>query len=134
MDNSYLDVLQNYNATVKKADKDLEELKKGIIDEETDDIIIYVKRVDNPTYEKVFDVDFISYEYVDTLLYANITNALNIVKENKALTMANINQELLSEISKSVEINRIMLSEDLREDEELMQLIGGVITIILLLC
>ena len=130
MDNSYLDVLQSYNASVKKADKTIDELKKGIIDEETDDIIIHIKKIDNPTYEKVFDVDFISYEYVDTLLYANITNALNIVKENKALTMANISQELLNEISKSVTINRVMLSDDIKDNEEFMELIGSVITLV----
>ena len=65
--------------------------------------------------------------------FDNITNALNIVKESKALTMANIDQELLSQISKSVEINRVMLSEDLKEDEELMQLIGSIITFVFII-
>ena len=130
MDNSYLDTLQSYNATVKKADKTLEELKKGIIDEETDDIIIYIRMEETPTYEKVFDVDFISYEYVDTLLYANIVNALNIVKENVALSMANISQELLNEIGALVPINRVMLSDDIKENEEFMELIGSVITLV----
>ncbi len=129
MNNSYLDILQNYNATVKKADKDIEEIKNGIIDEETDDIIIHIKKVEEPTLERVFDVDFISYEYVDAVLYTNIVNGLNAVKENEALSMANISQELLSKIGKSVEINRVMLSDDIKEDEEFMELIGSLITI-----
>ena len=130
MENSYFDSLQSYNATVVKSDKTLDELKQGIIDEESDDIIINIKKVEEVTYENVFDVDFISFEYVDTLMYANIVNAINTVKEDRALEMANISQELLSSITKNVEINRIMLSDDIKDNEEFMELIGGVITLV----
>lgn len=130
MENSYFDSLQSYNATVVKSDKTLEELKQDIIDEESDDIIINIKKVEEVTYENVFDVDFISFEYVDTLMYANIVNAINTVKEDRALEMANISQELLSSITKNVEINRVMLSDDIKDNEEFMELIGGVITLV----
>lgn len=130
MENSYFDSLQSYNATVVKSDKTLDELKQGIIDEESDDIIINIKKVEEVTYETVFDVDFISFEYVDTLMYANIVNAINTVKEDRALEMANISQELLSSITKNVEINRVMLSDDIKDNEEFMELIGGVITLV----
>ena len=130
MENSYFDSLQSYNATVVKSDKTLDELKQGIIDEESDDIIINIKKVEEVTYENVFDVDFISFEYVDTLMYANIVNAINTVKEDRALEMANISQELLSSITKNVEINRVMLSDDIKDNEEFMELIGGVITLV----
>ena len=130
MENSYFDSLQSYNATVVKSDKTLDELKKDIIDEESDDIIINIKKVEEVTYENVFDVDFISFEYVDTLMYANIVNAINTVKEDRALEMANISQELLSSITKNVEINRVMLSDDIKDNEEFMELIGGVITLV----
>ena len=130
IDNSFFDSLENYNATVMKSDKTLDELKQDIIDEESDDIIINIKNIEEVTYEKVFDVDFISFEYVDTLLYANIVNAINTVKENRALEMANISQELLSEITKDVEINRVMLSDDIKDNEEFMELIGGVVTLV----
>ena len=130
IDNSFFDSLENYNATVMKSDKTLDELKQDIIDEESDDIIINIKNIEEVTYEKVFDVDFISSEYVDTLLYANIVNAINTVKENRALEMANISQELLSEITKDVEINRVMLSDDIKDNEEFMELIGGVVTLV----
>ena len=130
MENSYFDSLQSYNATVVKSDKTLDELKQDIIDEESDDIIINIKKVEEVTYENVFDVDFISFEYVDTLMYANIVNAINTVKEDRALEMANISQELLSSITKNVEINRIMLSDDIKDNEEFMELIGGVITLV----
>ena len=129
MDNSYLDVLKNYNAEVKKADKSLEKLKSEIHDEEKKDIIINITSVEEVTYENMFNVDFISYEYVDTLLYQNIYNGLNIVKKNRALSMAGIDQSLLDEINNSITVNRIILNEDIKENEEFMELIGAVITI-----
>ena len=130
MDNSYLDVLQNYNAEVKLADKNIEELKEEIKEDEKKDIIIHVKRIDEPTYEKVFDIDLISFEYVDAVLYQNIFSALNVTKENMALSMAGIDQSVLDQIYKNIEINRVILSEEAKEDEEFLQLIGSVITIV----
>jgi ABC-2 type transport system permease protein len=44
--------------------------------------------------------------------------------------MANIDQELLDDIYKEVSINRVMLSDDVKENEEFMQLIGSVITLV----
>ena len=130
MDKSYLDVLENYHADVKKADKTIDELKEYIKEEKSKDIIINFKNYNEQSYEKVFDVEFISYEYVDALLYQDIVNAVNTTKANKALLIANIDQTTLDEIYKNVEINRVILSEDAREDEEFMQLIGSVITIV----
>ena len=129
MDNSYLDVLQTYNAKVSKSDKTYEELKENIINEETKDIIVRFTKVDEPTYENVFNVDFASYEYVDTILYQNISSAVNTTKVNEAMKLANIDKELLEKIYKGVELNRIILNEDVKEDEEFMELIGAVITI-----
>ena len=126
----YLDVLQNYNAEVKLADKNIEELKEEIKEDEKKDIIIHVKRIDEPTYEKVFDIDLISFEYVDAVLYQNIFSALNVTKENMALSMAGIDQSVLDQIYKNIEINRVILSEEAKEDEEFLQLIGSVITIV----
>ena len=130
MENSYLEILDNYNAKVSVSDKSLEELEKNIKAEETKDIIIHIKKIEEETYEHMFDVDFISYEYVDTILYQNIFGALNIVKENKALSMAGIEQSTLDEIYKSVEINRVILNDEAKEDEEFMEIVGGVITIV----
>ena len=130
MKNSYLDVLNNYNSKVSKADKSLKELKKHIKDEETKDIILHVTRVENPTYESIFNVEFISYEKVDTILYTNIVSAINTVKISESMKLANIDQELLNSVNKSVPIKRIMLNEDAKEDEEFMELIGSVITIV----
>ncbi|MBR4178815.1 MAG: ABC transporter permease [Bacilli bacterium] len=129
MGNSYLEALKTYNAKVEKSDKSFDELKEEIIKEEKKDIIIKFTPVENPTYENVFNVDFASYEYVDTILYQNISSAVNTTKVNEAMKLANIDKELLEQIYKGVELNRIILNEDVKEDEEFMELIGAVITI-----
>ena len=129
IDNSYLDILKNYNATVVKADKSLEELKGFIKEEENDDIILNITKVDTPTYENVFNCELISYDKIDTILYTNIVNAVNTTKIGRAMIIANIDQELLSSVYKNVEIKRVMLNEDAKENEEFMELIGSIITI-----
>ena len=129
MSHSYLDVLENYNAKVSKSDKTVEELKEDIIKDETKDIVIYIKEIENVSFEKVFDVELISFEYIDTVLYQNISNALNTTKANQALKLAGIEEKTLDEVYKNVEINRVILSEDLKENEEFMELIGAVVTI-----
>ena len=129
INNSYLDILENYNSKVQKTDKSLEELEGVIKAEETKDIILHITPVEEKTYENIFNVDFISYEKVDTILYTNIVSAINTVKISEAMKLANINKELLASVNKSVEINRVMLNEDAKENEEFMELIGAVITI-----
>ncbi len=129
MDESYVDVLENYNAKVSVSDKSFDELKNYIKEEETKDIIIHFTKVDEVTYENVFGVEFISYEYVDSLLYTEIVNAINVTKVEKALIIANIDQATLDKINQGVNVQRVMLSDDVKEDEEFMELIGGVITI-----
>lgn len=133
MENSYLDVLENYNAKVVKPEKSLDELKEEIIKDETNDIIVYIKEIEDVSFEKVFDVEFISFEYVDSVLYQNITNALNTTKANAALKLASIDQSTLDEVYKGVEINRVILSEDVKEDEEFMELIGSIVTIVFII-
>lgn len=133
MENSYLDVLENYNAKVVKPEKSLDELKEEIIKDETNDIIVYIKEIEDVSFEKVFDVEFISFEYVDSVLYQNIINALNTTKANAALKLASIDQSTLDEVYKGVKINRVILSEDIKEDEEFMELIGSIVTIVFII-
>lgn len=130
MSNSYLDVLENYNAEVVETDKTLDELKENITKEETKDIIVYFKEIEDVSFEKVFDVEFISYEYIDGVLYQNLLNAVNTTKANAALKLASIDQSTLDEVYKGVEVNRVILSEDVKEDEEFMELIGSIVTIV----
>ncbi len=130
MKNSYLDILDNYNTEIKKSDKKVSELKKEIIKDESDDIIVYITKSDSKGIDKIFNAEIISYDYVDTVLYQNIINALNTVKSNLALEKSNIDQNTLNDVYKSVEVKRTLLDENLNENEELMEKIGGIIIII----
>lgn len=122
----YFDALESYNAKLEKSDKSVEELKNIILEENSKDIVVNIKY----DYENVFDVDFISYEYVDQLLYQSITNALNVVKVNEAIKRSNISEEVLAKIYETVKINRILLNENLDENKELVEKIGGVVSLL----
>ena len=52
VDNSFLNILDNYNASIEKSSDSVDDLKKEIIDKESSDIIINITNIDNPTYEK----------------------------------------------------------------------------------
>ena len=129
MDNSYLDILQNYNAKVSKSDKSYDELKENIIKEKSKEIIIRFTNVEEQSLENIFNVEISSYEYVDAILYQNIASAVNSTKVNEAMRIANIDQSVLEKIYKGVELKRVILNKDVKEDEEFMELIGSVITI-----
>ncbi len=122
----YLDVLDSYNAKIEKSDKDIKTLEEDIKKDETKDIIVEIIKDD----EKIFKAKIISYEYMDQLLYQNISNALNTVKVAEAMKKANISQELLNKINENIDIERVLLNEDLDENQELMEQIGGIIIII----
>ena len=122
---NYLDLMDSDTKLVK-SDKSLNELKETIKNDETNDIIIDIKN-DN---EKVFNIDFISYEYVDQLMYQSLVNVLNTVKVNEAIKRSNISTSELQKIYESVNINRIILNEELDENSELIEQIGGVVSII----
>ena len=125
----YIDVLESYNAVLEKSDKSVEELKNAIIEENNSDIVVNIKY----DYENVFDVDIISYEYVDQLLYQNITNALNVVKISEAIKRSDISEEVLAKIYETVKINRILLNENLDENKELIEEIGGIISLLFIM-
>lgn len=118
----------NYKLDVIDSKDSLDELKEEIIKEEKDDIIIYIKSSDN-----TFDVEIMSYEYIDTILYQGIVTSLNTVKSNVALLNSGIDLEILENVYKEVEIERVFLNDNLKENEELMELIGTVLIIIFIL-
>ena len=127
MDANYIEILNNYNAEISLYEKSFEELKESIIKDETKDIIIHIKRSGEVSYDNVFDAEFISYGYVDALLYNNILTALNTTKRSIALKEANISQDLLDVIDKEVEVERVLLNEDLDKNDELMELFGSIV-------
>ena len=125
---SYLSILDNYNAKVSLSDKTIDELKSEVKESKGNEIIINITPSDN-----IFDAEIISYDYVDTLLYQNIVNALNTTKSNEALLKSNIDLDVLNNVYKSVNVSRTILNEDLNEDEELMTFVGGILVAIFIL-
>lgn len=123
LDNNFLD---SYNAKIVKSNEKIDILKENIIKEKSTDIILNIKR----DKENIFNIDFLSYEYIDQILYQNILNALNDIKVKKAIENSNINQTFLNKIYEKVNINRILLNEDLDENQELIEKMGGIIIIV----
>ena len=72
MKSGYKDILENYNAKISKTDKTIDELKEEIIKDETKDIIINVKKIEKESLDKMFNVDMISYDYIDNILYQDL--------------------------------------------------------------
>lgn len=133
MNNSALDLLQSYNAKVSKSDKDLNTLKDEIIKDKTGDIILYITPSEKVSAESIFNAEIISFDYVDNLLYQEITSSLNTTKRNMALEMSNISDELLNSIDKSIDIKRTLLDESLNENDELIKLIGSIMILVFIL-
>lgn len=126
--NSYTSVLESYNLNISLAKDDEEKLVDKIVSEENDDIIVKITPSDN-----YFDVEIISFDYIDSILFEDINISLNNVKRNRALLESGIDLELLDNIQKNVTVVRTLLNEDLDEDSELMQTVGSLITIIFIL-
>lgn len=132
MDNSYLDALQNYNANIKKANKTVEELREEIIEDKSKDIIITICEKNIVSLDDMYDVEIISYEKINALLYQGISSSINDIKANKALELAGIDKSTLEDVNKEVEITRILLNDDAK-DEELMELVGSILMIAFIL-
>ena len=133
MNQSVFGLLENYNAKPMKADKSLEELKKEIIEEESDHIILHITNVENPSVKEIFNVEFISYGTIDTTLYQSITTALNSVKTSIALNMVDIDAQMLADINAPVAIERVLLDENADENEELTELLSTIILLVFIL-
>ncbi|MDD6272469.1 MAG: ABC transporter permease [bacterium] len=130
MNENSFNLLDSYNAKISETDKNLEDLKKEIVEEESSDIIIHIIPNEEVSIENIFSAEVISYEYIDNLLLQEINSSINQVKTQMALDMSNISDELLQSINKSVNIERVLLNEDLDPNDELMKLVGAIITII----
>lgn len=114
------DVMGNNDVEIEKADKDYETLKKEMLEDKTNDIIITI----NDTEKKV---DLTSFEYVDTVTVQLLTNALNTVKSNIALEESDIDLNELAIINTPLEISRTYLSDELDENYELMNYISSLL-------
>lgn len=133
MNQSVFSLMETYNAKPVKADKTLEELKNEIIEEESDDIVLHITMNENPSVKEIFNVQIISYGNIDTMLYQTITTSLNAVKTSIALNMVDIDEEMLANINAPVPVDRLLLDENVDENEELTEMISTLILLVFIL-
>lgn len=106
---------------------DIKKSKKEIKD--TKDILLVI----NPDDVNVFNVEFITDSYVDTVKYQAIIASLNSTKQSIALDLSGIDKEKLNGISAPIEIKRSFLSEEKTEDEENTRTLLSVASLIIAL-
>ena len=132
-DKSVLSLTQSYNAKLIKTDKSLEELKKELIEEESDHIIVHITNTEEQTIKEIFNAKIISYGKIDTVLYTALTTTLDQAKTTIALSMVDIDMEMLNDINEKVPVERIILDESIDENEEMTEIIASIIMIVFIL-
>lgn len=120
--NTLTDQMGSMDVEIVEAQKDYDTLKQEMIDDKSNDIIITIKEENNE-----HKANITSFEYVDAIALAMISNSLNSVKSNLALLESNIDLEELAKINAPMEITRDYLSDELDENYELMSYIGNLI-------
>lgn len=123
--NSYLN--DDENIKISKYEDTIDSLKDDL--EEDNNKILIVINKDDTNY---INAEIISYEGIDTVIYQTLTMTLNSVRQQVVLDKYNITPEMQEEIEMPVEITRTRLDEG-DENEEMMDLLGGVIFPLLIL-
>lgn len=113
------------NSTITLSDKTTEELKENLKDK---DIILEINN-DNDNF---INAKVIVNGSVDTIIYQFITTSINQVKTNVALNSYGIDKDTMNLIEKSVDIEKININED-KKDDDLTNLALGVIFPIVIL-
>lgn len=106
-----------------KYDKSIEEIQKTIKDKEKKDVILELNINDNNEIE----AKVTTYKYINSIIYQSIVTSINATKVNYALLNSSIDKEELNKIYESASIERAYLTDDLNENEELMNTVGGVL-------
>ena len=98
------------NSTITLSDKTTEELKEDLKDK---DIILEI----NNDNENFINAKVIVNGSVDTIIYQFITTSINQVKTNVALNSYGIDKNTMDLIEKSVDIEKININEDKKDDD-----------------
>jgi len=117
---SITSTMGNQNVEIEKSTEEYEKLKKEMLDEKTNDIIL---TIDDETKK----VDLTSFEYVDAIVVQMLTNSLNAVKTGISLSESDIDMNILAEINAPMEITRTYLSDELDENYELMSYLSNLL-------
>lgn len=104
---------------IKVADKSFDKLKKEMIKEESNDIILKIDKVDTE-----YTVEMTSFDYVDAVTLQLLTNAINTTKTKIALESSDIDKEELASIQAPLDITRVYLNDELDENYEFIKYIS----------
>ena len=102
-----------------KSDKNIDELSNELKEKENDSIVIEFI----PSTENVIEAKIISYSFIDTLNYQLITTSINNTKSYLAIQSSNISMEELNNIYKEVSVERIILNEEEKSEDENMEMV-----------
>lgn len=110
---------------INKSSKSKDELTKNLENKE----IVIVLNSDNKEY---LTSEIISNEKIDNTIYQEITNALNISKSTKGMIEANINPNVLTNITSPTNIERTILSAKNSVDENMDLIMNSVFPTVIL--
>lgn len=110
---------------INKSSKSKDELTKNLENKE----IVIVLNSDNKEY---LTSEIISNEKIDNTIYQEITNALNISKSTKGMIEANINPNVLTNITSPTNVERTILSAKNSVDENMDLIMNSVFPTVIL--
>lgn len=119
---------ENVSFEVSKYDKTEEQVKKEI--EKDNNIVAFII---NPDTQNVLNVSLISEAYIDTISMQILEQAINATKVQIAIQNSNISEEELNKIYSGVTINRIILDETKKSEDENMETIMSTVFPIVIL-
>ena len=127
LDDANIMAANDYKTEFELYQKSEKELNKYL--EETDKIAI-IFNSDSNSYIKA---KIVSKETIDSLYYQMLIQALNSTKTQIAMSLTNIDLEELNKISSPIEIDRVILDKEAKNEDESMAMIMGTVfpTIIL---
>ena len=116
-------VLKQNDIKLEKSDRQTKYLSKKMEEDKSKNIIIEI----NKDEKNMMDANIITYDTVDSFLYQNIVNALNTSKATLALSKSNIDTEELESIYKTIDVERTYLSDDAKENSDMMETISNIL-------
>lgn len=108
-ESSYM--IENYNKSEEEA--------KKLIDENKDNIVVVLNKDD----DKVMSAKIISEGFIDTIDYQKFLTAINNTKVSLAIYESNIPVEQINKIYENVDVEREILNESQKTEDESMQMI-----------
>lgn len=118
LDSTSKQVFDTTSYKIKKYKKSEKELKKEIKDEDKKIGIVI-----NTDDKNVINAKMISNSYIETLDYQVLSQAINQAKISIATLKSNIPVEELNKIYSPIEIDRVILDEDKKSENEMMEII-----------